>query len=148
MTHEDKFIEHLSRDIATQTSYLVTFRSRLAFTILIGPFVLLGSFLIAANGIVPASRLGVDAIVAIVIACVCYLVLGVYGAMLDNHVTRQCNTWRRQIDSLRKDSPEEIGDIGFEHKPFRAYLAGLGLVLLAFLSIAYLLKTLLVSNAG
>ncbi len=149
MAHEEKFIEHLSRDIATHTSYLVTFRSRVAFNMLIGPFVLLGTFLIATKGIVPASRLDVDAIVAIVIACLCYLALGVYGAMLDRHVTGQCNIWRRQIDSLRKDSPEEIDDIGFEHqKPIRAYLTGLGLVLLAFLSIVYLLKALLVSNAG
>ena len=148
MAHEDKFIEHLSRDIATHASYLMTFRSRVAFTILIGPFVLLGSFLIATKGTVPASRLGVDAIVAIVIACLCYLALGVYGAMLDKHVTGQCNIWRRQIDSLRKDSPEEIDEIGFEHKQFRAYLTGLGLVLLAFLSIVYFLKTLLVSNTG
>ena len=147
MAHEDKFIEHLSRDIANHTTYLMTLRSRMAFTVLIGPFVLLGSFLIATKGIVAANSFGTDTALAIVIACLCYLLLGVYGAMLDKHVTRQCNIWRRQIDSLRKDRPEKIGDIGFEHKPIRAYLTGMVLLLLSFVSIVYLLKTLLVSKA-
>lgn len=148
MAHEDKFIEHLSSDIANQTTYLNALRTRMAFTILIGPFVLLGSFLFATSGTVKPDRIGADTIMAIVIACLCYLSLGVYGGILDKHVTRQCNIWRRQIDSLRKDKTENIGDIGVEHKPIKGYLAGLSLVLLAFLSIVYLLKTLMVSNAG
>ncbi len=149
MVHEDKYIEHLSRDIAMHTNYLMMFRSRMAFAILIGPFVLLGSFLIATKGTIPKNHIGVDAIVAIVTACICYLTLGIYGARLDRHVTRQCDIWHRQIDSLRKEEEDYTEDIGFEHhKTYRAYLSGLGLVLLAFLSNVYLLKTLLISTAG
>lgn len=144
MAHEDKLIEHLSQDITTHTSYLASFRSRVAFTVLIGPLVLLGSFLIATKGEIPAVSLGLYDYGAIVVACLCYLILGVYGATLDKHVIQQCNTWRTQIESLRQDSSSKIGDISFEHKnQVTAYLTGLVLVLVAFLAIVYLLKTLL-----
>jgi len=142
VAHEDKIIEHLSREIATHAGYLMTFRARVAFTILIGPFVLLGSFLIATDGKIPANRLGSDSIVAIVVACACYLALGVYGAMLDKHVTSQCNTWRQQINSIRMGSEDALDTLPFDHNPIKAYAVGVGLVLIAFLSMVYLLTTL------
>ena len=143
MAHEEKFIEHLSSEIAEHTRFLSTFRSRMAFTILIGPFVFLGSVLFATRGTFAIGSIGAGPIAAIVIACLCYVSLAAYGAMLDNQVTRQCNIWRRQIDLVRKGNQEKIADIGFEYKPFTAYLIGLGLVLFGFLSIVYLLITLL-----
>lgn len=144
MAHEDKLIDHLSQDIATHTSYLASFRSRVAFTILIGPFVLLGSFLIATKGEIPAVHLGLYDWAAIVVTCLCYLTLGVYGATLDKHVVQQCNTWRTQIELLHEDSSNKIGDIRFEHKnQVIAYFTALALVLVAFVAIVYVLITLL-----
>ena len=42
-------IKHLSSEIQNQSQYLMTFRSRIAFTVLVGPFIVLGSVLVAAK---------------------------------------------------------------------------------------------------
>lgn len=144
MTYEKEFIEHLSRDIASHTSFLMTFRSRMAFTILIGPFILLGSFLIATQANDPVISIETDETWAIVIACVCYMGLGVYGAVLDMIVTRQCDIWRNQIESLHTESTKGNEDIGYQYMLMWSYVCGMALALMSFLSIAYFVNSVLV----
>ena len=45
-----EIIKHLSSEITTQVTYLSTLRSRVALTMLVGPFVVFGSFLFATKG--------------------------------------------------------------------------------------------------
>src|ERR1039458_4777190 len=90
-------IEHLSSEIAAQTDYLAQLRSRVALTILIGPFVVFGSFLVATKGIQVPLHLGKLQLTVGVLASAAYLALGWYGALLDRQVTNQCDRWRCSI---------------------------------------------------
>jgi hypothetical protein len=129
----------------------------MAFTILIGPFLVLGSFLALAKD-KPSLQLKFNGSwAAIVAACVAYLLLGAYGAAIDTYATRECNDWRRLIvylsrgksniediikEKLNEKNDEFVKKIITE-EPFVtklfAYFAGLGLVLIIFLCVAYLL---------
>lgn len=142
---EEKLLEHLGNEITNHTAYLLMFRSRIAFTILIGPFLVMGSFLIATKGVIEVNELNrISIVVAGAIACLCYLGLGWYGSLLDKHVTTKCNDWRRLIYKLQKGSPIEEKDLVFEHKKQTlAYLTGLVLVLGAFIATTLVFFSLL-----
>ena len=137
--YDEKIIEHLSSEITTQSGYLMTFRSRIAFTILIGPFVLLGSFMIAVEDGFKPQELKLGSIIAIAIACVCYVGIGGVGGFVDWQVTHQCNEWRRQISSIRRGTADTL-DMTFEHTLIWVYIGSAVIVLFAFLSIVYLLS--------
>jgi hypothetical protein len=75
MQLEDKLIEHLSKEIETQTDNLMTFRTRVSFAALIGPFFLLGSLLVAAKRI-PKARNGWPIAGGLLLMILSYLTLG------------------------------------------------------------------------
>ena len=138
-----EIIRHLSSEISTQSEYLTTLRSRVAFTILIGPFVVFGSFLLATKGAQAPSQLWKLQLAAAVVASTAYLAMGWYGSRLDRHVTEQCDRWRRAI--LKVSNNERLGedDLLFQHRNFIAYMTGIVLMLIAFASIALILFLML-----
>lgn len=137
---EKELIAHLSNEIRDTSSYLSTFRSRIAFTVLIGPFVILGSFMAFGKytPIGTASQ-GTVSIIILASACACYIALGYYGARLDKHATTQCNKWRRLIRRLSRSNDVTDEELVFEHSPVTAYMIGIILVLGGLLCIMYLL---------
>src|ERR1035437_703907 len=72
-------IKHLSSEIGKQSDYVVTLRSRMAFTILLGPFVVVGSVLIAIKGPLHFHPLhGFSNYFAIGMAALSYLCMAYY----------------------------------------------------------------------
>lgn len=132
----DKLAEHLSAEITSYTAYLATFRSRMAFAVLVGPFLLLGSFVVATKGVGVIS-VTKPVIVATSIACLCYVGLGIYGGMLDSYITGQCDLWRQQIVRLSRGEEIQEREVMFKHRSVPAYVLLIMLFLGAFLSIAY-----------
>ncbi len=131
---ENSLAEHLSAEITAYTEYLATFRSRIAFAVLIGPFALLGSYIVSkGSGTVNLSQLPISSVVFAILAVICYLGLGYYGAELDSHVTNQCNKWRRQIIKCSKGQPVDESEVLFEHRSKASYLVGIVLFLGGFL---------------
>ncbi len=139
MPNEDKLIEHLSSEITSQTTYLATFRARIAFTVLIGPFVLLGSFFVANHGSSAKDHFDGHVVAAIIVSFSCYVGLGIYGGFLDKHANEQCDRWRRLIIRISQGEAIQETDFAFPHWAVRAYVAGFLLVLGAFLPIAYII---------
>ncbi len=124
-----ELIRHLSAEITTQEQYLSTFRSRISFSVLIGPFAVLGSLLFSAKGKLMWPH-EVKPWIALTCAMLCYLGLGVYGAILDKQVTNQCNAWRKIVASLVTD--DAVGTITLEFQGYHhilAYVTGLALSL-------------------
>ena len=80
----DELITYLSSEIQTHSQYLLTFRSRISFTVLVGPFLILGSFLVAAK---PTARnyWGTTQVAFGAGAAALYLILGFYGSTIDQH---------------------------------------------------------------
>ena len=144
LLHEDKIIEHLSSEITTQGANVMMFRARLSFTILIGPFVLLGSFLVATTEPLPNTGLSLLGIIAAIIAALSYIGLGCLGAVLDHHITRQCNDWRRQIDTISRGGSLDLDEFQFlPQTQVFAYPAFFLLALIAFVSMSVCLGDLL-----
>ncbi len=85
----------------------MTFRARIAFTVLIGPFVILGTFLIATEGRLKSiESFRLSFWLAAAGASGAYILLGVYGGLLDRRVMRQCDTWRRLLVKLSGNKDE------------------------------------------
>jgi len=113
MAHEDKLIEHLSKEIETHTNSLMTFRARINMAVFVGPFVLLGSLLIAAKGVPRGINIDAWTVAFFVGLAMSYITMGMACAGIEAHIWRQCNAWRRliarmTIDSTRKVSEEEL----------------------------------------
>ncbi|HUN86626.1 MAG TPA: hypothetical protein VMU48_19760 [Terracidiphilus sp.] len=140
-----EIIKHLSSEIKTQSAYLSTLRSRVALTILVGPFVVFGSFLVAIKGAQISPHFGEHQRIYAALAIGFYLAMGLYGALLDGQVTKQCDEWRGTIVKLAKNHSVGDNDLKFKYKhyPYIAYMIGWICILGAFISIALLLASLL-----
>jgi hypothetical protein len=137
---EIEIIKHLSSEITTQATYLVTLRSRVFFTILVGPFVVFGSFLLATKDAAISPHFGEKQLKVALIAAGAYLALGLFGAVLDKQVTDQCDRWRNTILKLSKhESLDANRDLLFKHRTFWAYFIVWFLTLAAFISIGGLI---------
>lgn len=118
MAHEKDFIQHLSKEIETQTNAIMTFRTRIGFTVFIGPFVLLGSFMVGTNRVPHIERLTFGTIAVLVFLGFCYLALGLVGGLIERRVLLQCNHWRALIASLvdREDVVPNSDNVQFSQR--------------------------------
>ena len=127
---ELKLIEHLSKEVETHTNNLMTFRARVSFAALVGPFILLG--LVAAkrisgysNGKAIAGGLGVMAL--------CYLAIGVAAGRIERHVWRQCNAWRSLIAEIARGTEGITAQqLEFSERLLMAYFIIYSAMILAF----------------
>lgn len=103
-------IAYLSKEIETVTNGMMVFRSKVSFSLIVGPFVNLGTLLYAAKGISINTKLGVSAWIAIVTVLCRYLALMFLSGKIEEDGWRQCNTWRRLISDLQKDPTMEINN--------------------------------------
>lgn len=141
---DDKaLVTHLSKEITTYSSYLMTFRARMAFTVLIGPFVIFGSVFIALDGHMPErDNLGTMFAVGAWLAVAAYIGLAVYGAQLDKSVMLKCDQWRKTIAQICKDPENAEIDTdairyGVTTRQIRAsYVGGIIIALVGFLGVA------------
>jgi hypothetical protein len=143
---QNKIIEHLTKEIEVLTSTVMSFRTRVAFTVWVGPYILLGSLIIAtkANFVLSSNRPLLLLFVSIVAVSI-YLSLGWAAGMVEQQAWKQCNKWRRAISMLgncdinnSERLYEEISFSGIEDKIKRAYMIVFILILFSFLSIAYI----------
>lgn len=122
---------------------LMTFRTRIGFSVLLGPFIVMGSVLIATEGRLVRPTLDWYFGTAVCAAAMAYFGLGVYGAMLDKQMTRQCDRWRKAIIAISQDTEPSLDLMLFRHHNQAAYFIGFMLHLIAFLSLAYCISQLL-----
>src|SRR5438874_12042666 len=76
-------VEYLSKEIETTTNNLMTFRTKISFAVLIGPFLVLGSFLVAAKGIPISLEPGRMGWLAIGFEGLCFLALAYVCARIE-----------------------------------------------------------------
>jgi hypothetical protein len=141
-------IKHISAEIVAHQEWLATLRSRMGFTVLIGPFLVLGSVLIATKSaptimVWPTER---PPWASFISAVLCFIGCGVYGAFLDKHGTKQCDFWRAILVSVAKGESISEVHLDFKHHHFWAYVPGFVLSLGAFLGMTYFFMSLLHPN--
>lgn len=132
-----ELIQHLSKEIEAHTTYLTTFRSRIAFSVLVGPFVVMGAVIVGAKGTIAAIHFDWWVAIGTAVAVLSYILLGFFGSQLDQHVTEQCNVWRRSILRVHRGESIQDSDLVFVHRnQALAYLCFIILMLIAFIAIA------------
>jgi len=96
----DELIRHFSREIETLTSSIMTFRIRIAFTVYIGPYLLLGSIIVGTKGNFTLNTDSIWVWLAIAVASALYFGLGIGAGRIEKQAWRQCEKWRRVIIEL------------------------------------------------
>ena len=141
----EKLIEHLSKDIETLTTNLMTFPTRIAFTIYTGPFLILSAVIVASKAEFSINLDNpTELFISVGVAVFCYLGLGFAGATIEQQGWEQCNDWRRAIIMLTDDNrdPQEVEELilykDIESKIHQGYLVVFFLFVVAALSITYI----------
>ena len=143
MQLEDKLIEYLSKEIETQTNNLMTFRTRVSFAALIGPFFLLGSLLVAAKRIPKTTNTWLIA-GGLLLMILSYLTLGWAASSIERHAWRQCNVWRGFIAEIFCGNSRNVTaqQLKFDEKLRLGYLVSYGAMALAFGSAVLIIRYL------
>ncbi len=147
MPEEDKdyiadVIEHLSRDIISISDSMMTFRTRIAFFIWTGPFIVLGSYVIATGATVPSLFSTPPKWLSAYLAGAAYLLLHVVGAKIERQGQNTCNKLRKAIMVIADErSLKSLREGDYTNDTTRhlsaAYIAVGLLMLTCFLSLMY-----------
>jgi|ERR1017187_1833918 hypothetical protein len=148
--HDDKqklreeLVKHLSSEIASETAYISSLRTRVAFIVMTGPFIVIGSVLVALKGpIVFTKADGAGIKYALLGGLLSYLGMGIYGAMLDNHHTGLCNKWRSGIALVVEGKALDEKNLIVKNYALAAYLCGVLLLAVSFVCWTYLVLQLI-----
>ena len=98
----------LSKEIETTTTNMMAFRTKVGFGMFVGPFLLLGSFIVGAKGQPVSFNLNRFVLGALVVDVVCFLGIAYIAAQIEAQALKQCNKWRGLIGSLRTNPSVEI----------------------------------------
>jgi len=117
----------------------MTFRSKISFTVLVGPFILLGAIVATNKNLAISSAPTWLLYLVIALDSVCYLALATLCASIETQGWEQCNKRRRAIAKIYND-PSASLDVDEElldktqdgYKMYTAYLLSYILIFLAF----------------
>jgi len=138
-------VTHLSKEIETLTKNIAEFRARIALSIFLGPFILLGSLLVAAkdsSGKCSAATNVVHPSLRASVVCVSvFLILGWMAGTIEEHMWDQCNKWRLLILRLIGDTSVKVekSDLYFKKRVTLCYFIVFLLLLVGFVSTTHLL---------
>ncbi len=99
-------IVYLSKEIETVTTSLMTFRTRISFTVLLGPFIVMGSVLFATRGAFVPPESFPEFIKAAYWAGSLFCLFGFWGGFYDNYMCHLCRKYRNEIKE--EDPPEYV----------------------------------------
>lgn len=115
---KEKMIDYLSKEIEVQNKNMMTFRTRANLPVFLGPFVLLGSVVIAEKRVPHSLHLDALSITAIVGLAASYLLMGLAAARIELSMSRQCNRWRNLIVAIVSGTPDKKDiERGLEFNP-------------------------------
>ena len=145
MANDSEFIEHLSKEIETHTNAMMTFRTRIGFTVFLGPFVLLGAYMMGTQRVPVVHNLTRGTVGLIILLGICYVLLGLVGALIERGMLRQCNRWRNVIVALvdREDVDARIADIQYSHLPLiLGWILAFSLFFMSFVVMVFVISIL------
>lgn len=144
--NKEKIIDHLTKEIEVVTTNMITHRIRGAFVVWIGPFILLGSLIVATKGNFQLKTDDWDSMnIVIRVACGIYIVLGIIGGFIEWQVWSQCDKWRKSISKIAANKIKNECEM-YEALTFKrlrlavipAYFFVFCLILASFWCIAYI----------
>ena len=142
-----ELIKHLSSEIATESEYIANFRVRMAFTCMTGPFIVMGTLLVAFKG--PFGSSLSDRTVALFCGFlgILYLCLSLYIAGLEHHSDERCKRWRKAMVSLANGNVLREDDLLSNQYPWLVYPLGFLLMIAMVALLAFLITQAVPSRA-
>ena len=142
-------ISHLSMEIQLLITNAHTFRIKSAYTLWIGPYIILGAILYSIEIDTLNVELSDISYIAIIISVLSYLLLDVLGGFIERHSWRQIKCLRDEMIklSVEKDEQEDLMEnarnikLEANYLPW-TYLAVYFFVILSVISIIWLLSGL------
>ncbi len=99
-------IEYLSKEIETNTTNMMVYRTKIAFVFFLGPFIIL--IAVVTKGVTFSLRLDRIAIAAIFVNFLCFLTLAYMNARVERQAWLQCNKWRGIIARLHNNPSVDL----------------------------------------
>jgi hypothetical protein len=94
-------IEYLAKEIETTTTNMMVYRSKIAFAVFLGPFLLLIAVVANAKNLKVSFDTNRSVITGLGLGwCACFLVLAYMNARIEQQAWRQCNRWREAIAEI------------------------------------------------
>lgn len=93
-------IEQIAKEIQHGADIITSLRTRSAFTIWVGPYIVLGSILVAVKGGFTVNWRDPWFCIGLGVAVVCYLVLGHSAGRIERHTFTRSNNLRRCIKKI------------------------------------------------
>ncbi len=134
MQFEKEVLEHLSKEIVTNTKQMMTFRSRIAFTPWIGPLVIIGAYLVGTKERPATPHWDKTGIILLAVGTFLFIGMGWVLAEVERHTWDQCNKWRELIARIHAGLQEPLRpeELRFEHYIRLGYFLAAVLVVAVF----------------
>lgn len=147
-------MSHLTTEIESKSTNIMNFRTKIAFTVFIGPFLLLGSIIVGTRGTVKLSLDIANDWWVVLLALLAFLALGWISGAIECQVWKRINKWRRCIVHLQAESDitttqlqEYLIDNTIEGGITWTYVLAFLVILLAFGASAYIAASIVGGSA-
>ncbi len=149
-SHSD-VVNYLSNEITSASTSIMQFRNRISFSLFVGPFLLLGSIIIAAKDRQLDLRLhSRDELLAAVGAIIGFLTLGWMAGSIERQTWRNVDRWRILIADIQggksvsaDEAKSLILDPATTERVRFLYLLAFFVILLTFLATGYLAREIM-----
>jgi hypothetical protein len=111
ISDKKEMIEYLSLEISTILNNVISLRTKFSLTLGLGPFIIIGSFLIATGGEINGFVEGEFPIYFAIGIAICYLVILILASILDNHYAKHADNLRMTILKVSNDVEIELKDV-------------------------------------
>lgn len=138
-------IEQLSKEIQAAADSVMSLRTRTAFTIWIGPYVVLGSIVVATKGGFTLDVHSWPFPLGLVIAVLFYLVLGYLAGRIEKFSLYRSNQWRKciiEVATTGKIDPTLFLDEELPSRIVSSYMLVFVVLLACFFGVATLVSTI------
>src|SRR5436853_7347867 len=88
-------IQHLCKEIEITTNNLMIYRSKISLAIFLGPYIILGSVIVATKGLSVTFNWNLWVIILMFVQGACFLAFAYTNAAIEQHGWDQCHRWRR-----------------------------------------------------
>ncbi len=106
-----ELISHLSKEIEVLSTNMISTRLKAAFTIWIGPYILLGALLIRPQQTTVAAHLDLCIVGLLVTVSAFYLLMAYVAGSIERYVAAKCNEWRDLIARLSLEAELDIKEV-------------------------------------
>lgn len=140
------FISYLSDEITSASTAIMQFRNRISFTVFVGPFIVMGSLIISARN--RKLDFAFDSLlewVAIIVALVGFLALGILAGVIERNTWKNVHIWRNLVAIVQsgthvtnEKATSGILDLGDKKTALWFYLFAFIIILLTFGATGYL----------